>query len=389
VSQNNQGQLGLYFHWPFCLSKCPYCDFNTHAFDAVDHDRWLAAYLRAMEFYAQQTEGRVLSSVFFGGGTPSLMEPRVMAAILDRVRTLWECDEALEISMEANPTSVENAKLSAFADAGVNRVSLGVQALNDSDLKFLGREHDAKAALKALEIARKNFDRVSFDLIYGRPEQTLDDWSRELKQVLDLQVDHVSAYQLTIERNTPFYYDHEQGRFHVPEQDLAADFYGVTQDVLGAGGLPAYEVSNHARDGADQCRHNLIYWNYCDYIGIGPGAHGRITSEGAKYATRDHAAPQIWLERVESERTDYRAGTHPYSVLSQSDQVFERLMMGLRLVSGIALGSVDWKYLRRDKVQILADQGWVEFNDAHIRLTREGLLRLNAILPFVFDETPR
>jgi oxygen-independent coproporphyrinogen-3 oxidase len=382
---NNEGQLGLYFHWPFCLSKCPYCDFNTHISDDIDHDRWLSAYLKVLDLYAEKTEGRLLHSVFFGGGTPSLMEPRVVAAILERVRDRWECDDALEVSMEANPTSVENAKLAAFADAGVNRVSLGVQALNDADLKFLGREHGAEEALKALEIARENFDRVSFDLIYGRPEQTLDVWSKELQQVLDLKVDHVSAYQLTIERNTPFYYDYEQGKFHVPEQDLASDFYTLTQEVLDAGGLKAYEVSNHARHNAGQCRHNLIYWNYQDYIGIGPGAHGRLTLNGQKYATRDHAAPEVWLERVESDGS----GAHPFSELSVSEQVFERLMMGLRLRSGIDLEPIDWKYLKRDKLNILVDQGWVQFNDTHIALSQEGLLRLNAILPFVFDENPR
>jgi oxygen-independent coproporphyrinogen-3 oxidase len=377
--------MGLYFHWPFCLSKCPYCDFNTHAYEAVDHDRWLAAYLRVLEVYAEKTEGRMLNSVFFGGGTPSLMEPYVVGRVLEAVDAFWECDDALEVSMEANPTSVESAKLAAFAAAGVNRVSLGVQALNDNDLKFLGREHSAGEALKALEIARENFDRVSFDLIYARPEQSLDDWSKELQQVIDLNVDHVSAYQLTIERNTPFYYDHEQGKFHIPEQDVAADFYTVTQDVLAAGGLRAYEVSNHARDEAQQCRHNLIYWNYHDYIGVGPGAHGRLTIGGEKFATRDHAAPEIWLQQVEEQGS----GAHPYTSLSASDQVFERLMMGLRLVEGVSLSPVDWRYLKRDKLDVLVDQGWCEFDEAHIRLTQEGLLRLNAILPFVFEENPR
>jgi len=381
---DNQGQLGLYFHWPFCLSKCPYCDFNTHAYEGVDHDRWLSAYLRSMEFYAEKTQGRVLSSIFFGGGTPSLMEPRVVEEIINHACELWECQREFEVSMEANPTSVENTKLAAFADVGVNRVSLGVQALNDADLKFLGREHSAGEALKSLEIARDNFDRVSFDLIYARPEQSLDDWAKELREVIDLNVNHVSAYQLTIERNTPFYYDHEQGKFHVPEQELAADFYNLTREVLAEGGLDLYEVSNYARDEAQQCQHNLIYWNYDDYIGIGPGAHGRITHEGQKFATRDHAAPQIWLDRVD----ENGHGAHPYSALTQSDQVFERLMMGMRLLSGIALRPIDWKYLSRDKVKILADQGWVIFDETHIRLTQEGLLRLNAILPFVFDETP-
>ena len=367
------------------MSKCPYCDFNTHAYEEVDHHRWLAAYLRSLQYYAEKTEGRILNTVFFGGGTPSLMEPRVVGAILSRVQDLWECDSDLEISMEANPTSVENEKLAAFADAGVNRVSLGVQSLNDSDLQFLGRQHSASGALKALEVARKNFDRVSFDLIYARPEQSLDDWSKELQQVIDLQVDHVSAYQLTIERNTAFYYDHKEGVFNIPEQELAADFYDLTYDVLSDAGLHAYEVSNYARSEADQCRHNLLYWHYGDYIGIGPGAHGRLPINGQKYATREIAKPERWLKRVES----HGHGAHPYETLSDSDQVLERFMMGIRLCNGMSLRDQDWQYLKRDKLDVLAKEDWLAFDDAHIRLTQEGLLRLNAILPFVFEENPR
>ncbi len=378
-------RLGLYIHWPFCLSKCPYCDFNTHISDNVDHERWLLAYLRGVEFYAEKTQGRILNTVFFGGGTPTLMEPRVVEKIISQIRSLWNCDADLEISMEANPTSVEIEKLKAFSESGVNRVSLGVQALNDDDLKFLGREHSAGQALNALEIARSNFDRVSFDLIYARPDQTLESWAKELRQVIDLEVNHVSAYQLTIERNTPFYYDHQQGVFHIPEQGLAADFYNVTQDVLGAGGLEAYELSNHARNKQDQCRHNLIYWRYQDYIGIGPGAHGRLTLDGQKYATRDHAAPEIWLRRVE----EGGSGAHPFEPLGDSEQVFERLMMGLRLREGVAVNDNDWRYLKRGNLETLAAQGWCAFDDTHITLTQEGLLRLNAILPFVFEENPR
>ena len=372
--------MGLYLHWPFCLSKCPYCDFNTHAFEDVDHQRWADAYIKSLRHYAALTQGRVLNTVFFGGGTPSLMKPEVVRQILQAVRDLWECDQVLEVSMEANPTSVETDKLIAFSEAGINRVSLGVQALNDADLTFLGREHSAENALSALEIARANFDRVSFDLIYARPEQSLDDWSNELSQVLDLKVDHVSAYQLTIERNTPFYYDHEQGSFSIPEQGLAADFYSLTQEILADGGLSAYELSNHARAAKDQCRHNLIYWHYQDYIGIGPGAHGRLTLNGEKLASCDHAAPDIWLSRV----AEHSHGAHPFEVLADRDQAFERLMMGLRLVDGIELSDRDWRYLRRDKLDVIVEQGWCEFEDVHIRLTQEGLLRLNSILPFVF-----
>ena len=243
---NIKGQAGLYIHWPFCLAKCPYCDFNVHVHDSIDHERWEAAYLRALEHYAEMLDGRVISSIFFGGGTPSLMRPDSVQAILDKVHSFWPCVNDLEVTLEANPTSVEAEKFAAFKAAGVNRVSVGVQALNDKDLKFLGRKHSEKEALQAIEIAVDVFDRFSFDLIYARPGQTLEDWKDELRRAAGLALNgsggHLSLYQLTIERNTPFHYDHAQGLFSIPNEDVATDFYNLTQDMLEVEGLPAYEI---------------------------------------------------------------------------------------------------------------------------------------------------
>lgn len=374
-----QGRLGLYLHWPFCLAICPYCDFNRFVADSIDYKAWEAAYLSALRHYADLTRGRVLHSVFFGGGTPSTMPAWLVGSILDAIAVLWDCDPDLEVTLEANPTSVEVDRFADFAAAGVNRVSLGVQALNDADLQFLGRQHAVADAMRALEIAHAQFGRVSFDLIYARPEQDLKQWKRELSQAVDLAAGHLSLYQLTIERNTAFYYDEAQGRFSIPDQDLAADFYEITQDVLAAAGLPAYEVSNHARPGAES-RHNLIYWEYQDYIGIGPGAHGRLSLDGVRQATRDHAAYESWLSHVSKKGH----GTHEPKILSAKDQAFERLMMGLRLNAGVTMDAALWAYLDRAKVQVLAEQGWLVFDEGHLRLTQEGLLRLNAILPYVF-----
>ncbi|MGH1399333.1 MAG: radical SAM family heme chaperone HemW [Alphaproteobacteria bacterium] len=377
----DEGRLGLYIHWPFCLARCPYCDFNTFVRDGIDYDAWLSAYLSSLDHYAGLTRGRGLSSVFFGGGTPSLMKPDHVAAILARVRELWSCSEDIEITLEANPTSVEIGKLRAFADAGVNRISLGVQALNDKDLAFLGREHDVKNAMQAIEISQNVFERASFDLIYARPEQSLKDWEAELRAAAALSAGHLSLYQLTIEQNTPFHFDFQKGLFSIPDQDLAADFYDLTQDVLGAAGMPAYEVSNHARAG-EESRHNLIYWEYDDYIGIGPGAHGRLSLEGGKVATRDHASLDGWMKHVGKKGH----GTHPHKILSALDQVTEALMMGLRLRKGVSLQAHYWDCLDECNVKTLADQGWLEFDAAHMRLTCEGRLRLNTVLPYILRD---
>jgi len=395
---NSKGQIGLYIHWPFCLSKCPYCDFNVHVRDQIDHDRWQAAYIRCLETYAELTKGRVLASIFFGGGTPSTMKPEVVGSIIDKARSLWPCVNDLDVTLEANPTSIEADKFSAFKDAGVSRVSIGVQALNDADLAFLGRAHSAADALRAIEIASDTFDRFSFDLMYARPDQTLDNWCRELERAAMLARGHLSLYQLTIERNTPFHYDHAQGVFNIPNDGLATDFYNLTQDVLSAKGLPAYEVSNHAEDGHES-RHNLIYWHYGDYIGIGPGAHGRLTLEGQggvgqggqgrevqKFATREHHAPDVWLEKVEA----FGRGAHPFELLFHEDRFLEALMMGLRLNKGVCLdhlseqGGKLWEnYVDLQRLKVAQDEGWIKRSTHSLCLTPSGILRLNALIPYI------
>ena len=381
-------KTGIYIHWPFCKSKCPYCDFNSHVREGIDEHAWENAYVKALESYAVQLPEREIVSVFFGGGTPSLMPPRIVESILSVIQKNWSMAEDIEVTLEANPTSVESGKLKAFRQAGVNRVSLGIQALNDNDLKFLGRQHDSHEALEALDIAKSIFDRFSFDLIYARPEQDLKQWEVELKQAIQYSGGHLSLYQLTIERNTPFYMDHIQGKFAMPTENLAADFYNLTQDVLSAGGLPAYEISNHAQPGQES-RHNMIYWRYNDYIGVGPGAHGRLTMEGQKFATREHSAPEIWLEKAEHSG----AAAHPYELLSRRDRFLEALMMGLRLEEGVSLQRLEAegdapldRFLDRSKMQDLQGQGWLSVSSEHLRLEREGLLRLNAVIPYILKQ---
>ncbi len=370
----------LYIHWPYCAAKCPYCDFNSHVVASIDHERWRSAYQRAIAYYAAMLPDRRIVSIYFGGGTPSLMEPETVALIIDEVQRAWKISNDIEITLEANPTSVEIEKFEAFRGAGVNRVSLGVQALNDKDLAFLGRKHSADEAKHAIEISQATFDRTSFDLIYARPEQTLADWKKELREAASLSAGHLSLYQLTIERNTPFYMSHARGDFTIPEEGLAADFYDLTQDVLEGLSMPAYEVSNHARAG-EESKHNLAYWHYGDYIGIGPGAHGRLSLNGGiKHATRDHAAPEKWLEWVEEKG----CGAHPYEALSAQDSFMEALMMGLRLRDGISL---NWQeYLDEEKLDVLKNEGWLHYDEEHLRLTRQGLLRLNAIVPYIMAD---
>ncbi len=381
---NNKGRLGLYIHWPFCLSKCPYCDFNVHVRSAIDYGRWQDAYLKSLDYYATIMPERLLGSIYFGGGTPSTMPPELVGAIIDKARSIWPCSNDVEITLEANPTSIEMEKFEAFKAVGVNRVSIGVQALNDKDLKFLGRAHSADEALKAIDIAKGVFEKFSFDLIYARPDQTLEEWRTELEQAKQLAGGHLSLYQLTIERNTPFYYSHQQDIFSLPNEDLAADFYGLTQDVLDDA-LPAYEVSNHAAEGHES-QHNLNYWYNGEYVGIGPGAHGRIWQDGVKCATRDHHAPDAWLERVEGQGH----GAHPYQQLGQDDLAMEALMMGLRLREGLSLKHLaeqsggDWAaYIDEAKLKTVINEGWAVQKEEALTLTREGLLRLNAILPYI------
>ena len=375
--------LAVYVHWPFCRSKCPYCDFNSHVSASIDHARWRAALLREIDHYAERTPGRLVTSIFFGGGTPSLMEPATAASVIEHIGKRWRLDDGVEITLEANPTSVEAALLAGFRSAGVNRVSLGVQALNDADLKFLGREHTAREALDAVDIAARLFDRFSFDLIYARPGQTVAGWEAELRQALSHAVGHISAYQLTIEEGTPFHLRHARGEFRIPDEDTGAVLYEATQAVLDSAGLPSYEISNHARPG-EESRHNLAYWRYADYAGIGPGAHGRLTLEGEKLATRQHRAPQIWLERVERDGH----ATQAELPVSSEERLTEMLMMGLRTVEGVPAARFQRETGREMRVALdparldrLVAGGFLIADAAGLRATAEGRQRLNALLP--------
>jgi putative oxygen-independent coproporphyrinogen III oxidase len=378
----SDGGFGLYVHWPFCRSKCPYCDFNSHVRAAVDHDRWRRALLRELDHVAALTPGRTLGSIFFGGGTPSLMEPATVAAVIDRALGHWAAAPDLEITLEANPTSVEAGMFRALALAGVGRVSLGVQALDDRDLAFLGRTHSVAEALAAVALAARTFPRFSFDLIYARPGQTVAAWEAELTRALDHAVGHVSAYQLTIEEGTRFHTLHRRGDFVLPDADAQADLYEATQALLGGRGLAAYEVSNHARPG-QECRHNLLYWRYGDYVGVGPGAHGRLTLGGVRLATRTHRAPDVWLDRVERDGH----GEQPREDIGAEAQGREMLMMGLRLAEGVDRAAfarrtgrpleemVDGTALGR-----LIDGGFLTMNRHRLTATPEGRQRLDAML---------
>lgn len=379
------GQFGIYIHWPFCAAKCPYCDFNSHVADTIDHAAWRTSYESEIAYYAGLTKGRTVTSVFFGGGTPSLMQPATAQVVIDSIAKHWSLSSDCEITLEANPTSVEIDKFRAFRSAGVNRVSIGVQSLKENDLSFLGRKHDAVQARRAIEDAAKIFDRYSFDLIYALPNQTAQEWEEELRQAIALASDHLSVYQLTIEKGTPFYIQHERGDFKIPEEQLAADLYEVTQSVLEDAGMPAYEVSNHARTGQES-RHNMTYWRYTDYVGIGPGAHGRLTLDGHKQATRGHRAPDIWLERVAQDGQ----GGHPFESLPHKDRFIECLMMGMRLVEGVPVSRLEVEggkpfnqLLSTDKIKALQGEGLLQFDGSVLNPTKEGLQRLNGMLSYL------
>ena len=370
--------FGLYVHWPFCQSKCPYCDFNSHLSDHIDHDRWLNAYLTEMRRYAEETPGRVLSSIFFGGGTPSLMRPRTVAAIIDEASKLWTPANDIEITLEANPTSVEISRFRDFRTAGVNRVSVGVPALNDVDLRRLGRLHGEQEARRAIATSQSVFEKTSFDLIYARQDQSLDQWKSELTRALALADGHLSLYQLTIEPGTVFAARFDRGQLRgLPVEDVAADMYDLTQEVCSAHGYSAYEVSNHAKPGQES-RHNKIYWRCGDYVGIGPGAHGRITTaSGQRFSTVRPSSPNAWLDRgglIED-------GDH--DTLSLDDRASELIMMGLRVTEGVDLGEYEeltGASLSKAKVKELCDLGLVETRDNQIRTTAAGRLVLNWVV---------
>lgn len=378
--------LSLYIHWPFCLSKCPYCDFNSHVAETIDHPHWRSALVAELEHFAASLDGpRRLETIFFGGGTPSLMDPATVAALLERAAGLFSLAPSAEITLEANPGAVDTARLADFRAAGVNRISLGVQSLREDSLRFLERRHDAGEALAALRAVARLYPRFSFDLIYARPGQTARDWETELAEALallaDLGGDHLSLYQLTIEKGTRFFRDHRQGAFHLPEEDEASHLYTLTQALTEAAGLPAYEISNHARPGGES-RHNLVYWRGGDYIGIGPGAHGRLTRSGSLHATRQHSAPARWLEQVAQQGH----GTAETLALSPHDHAEERVMMGLRLSEGLdpvqfhAQTGLRLDDLLNSKALELLRQEGLLSPTPPLKTTPRGRLLLNALL---------
>ncbi|TYP84292.1 oxygen-independent coproporphyrinogen-3 oxidase [Maritimibacter alkaliphilus HTCC2654] len=373
-----EGGFGLYIHWPFCAAKCPYCDFNSHVSSQIVMADWQAAYLAELARYARETPNRVLSSVYFGGGTPSLMDPAVVGAVLDAVAGHWTPANDIEITLEANPSSVEAERFAGYAAAGVNRVSMGFQALNDGDLKALGRLHDVETALAALDVARSTFDRINFDLIYGRQDQSLEDWTAELQRAVGFEPDHLSLYQLTIEDGTAFGDRFARGKLRgLPDEDLSADMYFATQDICEDAGLLAYEVSNHAKPGQES-RHNLIYWSAGDYIGIGPGAHGRLSLGGRRWSTWTELSPSKWLDQALKHN-----GEAGREALSRADQAGEYLMMGLRTTRGLDLDryeAISGVPLDEMVLQDLVKNGYLNLNNRYLAPTRSGRAVLNAVI---------
>jgi putative oxygen-independent coproporphyrinogen III oxidase len=368
--------LAVYIHWPFCRSKCPYCDFNSHVREAVDEQVWTGALIADLDRQAALAPEHEVVSMFFGGGTPSLMPPDTAAALIERVKRHWRTAPGLEITLEANPNSAEAERFAGFAQAGVNRLSIGVQALDPPALRFLGRGHDRAEAIAAIELSRKLFARTSFDLIYARPGQNLEAWRQELDEALSLAGEHLSLYQLTIEPGTAFHTRAARGELDMPDQETAAALFEMTQERLAARGMPAYEISNHARPGAES-RHNLAYWRYDDYLGIGPGAHGRITRDGIKYATRQRRLPEAWLKQPEFEET---------AAIPRETAIEEMVMMGLRITQGIsrakleALAGRPLEVLFGGALTRLIDGGFVTLDDERLAATAAGRQRLNAVL---------
>jgi putative oxygen-independent coproporphyrinogen III oxidase len=380
AEHNDAPAFGVYIHWPFCLSKCPYCDFNSHVrHAAIDEARFVRAFQAEIAATAARVPSRTVSTIFFGGGTPSLMQPSTVSAILDAVARHWEIASDVEVTLEANPTSVEATRFRGFRAAGVNRVSLGVQALDDTALKELGRMHTTQEALDAVKVARDNFERFSFDLIYARPRQTPDMWAAELKRAIAEAGEHLSLYQLTIEHDTPFFALHQAGKLATPDDDTARALYDTTQEVCAAAGLPAYEISNHARLGAE-CRHNLVYWRAHEYAGIGPGAHGRLDIDGARRATATERRPESWLMRVEQ----LGHGVTTDEALTAEQMADEFLLMGLRLAEGVdpeRYERLAGRPLDERRVAILHDEGAVETTpDGRLRVTLAGFPVLDAVV---------
>jgi oxygen-independent coproporphyrinogen-3 oxidase len=380
AAPNSAAAFGVYVHWPFCLSKCPYCDFNSHVrHAAIDEARFLRAFQAEIASTAGRVPARTVNSIFLGGGTPSLMQPETVGAILDAIGKHWSVARDVEVTLEANPTSVEATRFRGYRAAGVNRVSLGVQALDDASLKELGRLHTAREALDAVAIARQNFERYSFDLIYARPRQTPQQWQAELKRAIAEAAEHLSLYQLTIEADTPFATLHKAGKLITPDDDSARELFDLTQEICEAAGLPAYEVSNHARSGAE-CRHNLVYWRGQEYAGIGPGAHGRLDIDGRRHATATERRPEAWLTQVEAAGH----GLVTDEVLLPEERADEFLLMGLRLAEGIdpaRYTALSGRTLDPGRIETLTAHGFVSRDrDGSLRVTPAGFPVLDAVV---------
>jgi putative oxygen-independent coproporphyrinogen III oxidase len=380
LSDAEQNAFGVYIHWPFCLSKCPYCDFNSHVRRApIDEARFARAFVKEIATTAARVPDRTVSTIFFGGGTPSLMQPATIAAVLDAVAKHWRVAPDVEVTLEANPTSVEATRFRGYRTAGVNRVSLGVQALDDRALAELGRTHSSREALDAVAVARSIFDRYSFDLIYARPRQQPEQWAAELKRALTEAGEHLSLYQLTIEQDTPFEALHAAGKLKTPDEDTARALYDVTLETCAAHGLPAYEISNHARAGGE-CRHNLVYWRGHEYAGVGPGAHGRLNIDGDRHATATEKRPESWLMRVE-------AGGHGLitdDVLTRDEMADEFLLMGLRLAEGIdprRYADLSGRALDPARIAVLREEGAIAIDpNGRLRVTAAGFPVLDAVV---------
>jgi putative oxygen-independent coproporphyrinogen III oxidase len=380
TSTGSSNAFGVYVHWPFCLSKCPYCDFNSHVrHAAVDEDRFARAFAREIETTAARLSRREVTSIFLGGGTPSLMRPQTVGAILDAIGRKWPVASDAEVTLEANPTSVEATRFAGYRAAGVNRVSLGVQALDDASLKTLGRLHSVREALDAVAIARRSFERYSFDLIYARPDQTPEMWAQELKLAIAEAAEHLSLYQLTIEEGTPFFGLHAAGKLKTPDEAAARALYDVTQEVCESQGLPAYEISNHARAGAE-CRHNLVYWRGHEYAGVGPGAHGRLDIDGVRHATSTERRPEAWLMRVEANGH----GVVADDSLNSEERADEFLLMGLRLAEGIdprRYAALAGRTLDPRRIAILREEGAICVDESgRLRVTQAGFPVLDAVV---------
>lgn len=372
--------FGIYVHWPFCLAKCPYCDFNSHVrHQKPDEPRFAKAIAAELAHIAPRTEARQVTSIFFGGGTPSLMQPQTVQHVLDEIVRHWPIADGAEITLEANPTSVEAERFRGYRAAGVNRVSLGVQALDDASLRSLGRLHSAQEALAAVKVARENFPRISFDLIYARPQQRPEEWRSELQEALTYAPEHLSLYQLTIEPDTAFAALHRAGKLITPDAESARALWDVTQELCAAQNMPAYEISNHARPGGE-CRHNLVYWRYQEYVGVGPGAHGRVGEDGARFATATEKHPERWLGLVEAQGHGFVTD----EALTRAEQADELLVMGLRLAEGIDVARFErlsGHTLNADRIALLEREGLVERGgETQLRVTHAGFPLLDAIV---------